>query len=162
MESLVEPLLPVLLFFGCAIVLAIGLLIVALALNPGRSNAVADIPYESGMDPVHEARRRLDVRFFLVAIAFLVFDVELLFLYPWAVALGKEKAAIATSCPELRANTPTVESFQAAAPAAHAASSPLPLHYAEGRWLFFGGLVFLVLLLVGFIYDWRKGVFQWR
>lgn len=44
------------------------------------------MPYESGMDPIHDARRRFDVRFHLVAIAFLVFDVELLFLYPWAVA----------------------------------------------------------------------------
>ena len=44
------------------------------------------MPYESGMDPIHDARRRFDVRFYLVAIAFLVFDVELLFLYPWAVA----------------------------------------------------------------------------
>ena len=44
------------------------------------------MPYESGMDPVHDTRRRFDVRFHLVAIAFLVFDVELLFLYPWAVA----------------------------------------------------------------------------
>ena len=44
------------------------------------------MPYESGMDPIHDTRRRFDVRFYLVAIAFLVFDVELLFLYPWAVA----------------------------------------------------------------------------
>ena len=44
------------------------------------------MPYESGMDPVHDTRRRFDVRFHLLAIAFLVFDVELLFLYPWAVA----------------------------------------------------------------------------
>jgi NADH-quinone oxidoreductase subunit A len=44
------------------------------------------MPYESGMDPIHDARKRFDVRFHLVAIAFLIFDVELLFLYPWAVA----------------------------------------------------------------------------
>ncbi len=44
------------------------------------------MPYESGMDPIHDARRRFDVRFHLVAIAFLIFDVELLFLYPWATA----------------------------------------------------------------------------
>ncbi len=44
------------------------------------------MPYESGMDPIHDTHRRFDVRFHMVAIAFLVFDVELLFLYPWAVA----------------------------------------------------------------------------
>ena len=44
------------------------------------------MPYESGMDPIHDTRRRFDVRFHLIAIAFLVFDVEVLFLYPWAVA----------------------------------------------------------------------------
>ena len=46
------------------------------------------MPYESGMDPIHDTRRRFDVRFYLLAIAFLVFDVELLFLYPWAVVAG--------------------------------------------------------------------------
>ena len=49
------------------------------------------MPYESGMDPIHDARRRFDVRFHLVAIAFLVFDVELLFLYPWAVAMRQRR-----------------------------------------------------------------------
>ena len=53
---------------------------------PRKHTAVKDMPYESGMDPIHDTRRRFDVRFHLVAIAFLVFDVELLFLYPWAVA----------------------------------------------------------------------------
>ena len=51
------------------------------------------MPYESGMDPIHDTRRRFDVRFYLLAIAFLVFDVELLFLYPWAVAMGEGREA---------------------------------------------------------------------
>ena len=55
-------------------------------LGPKRSGSVKRMPYESGMDPVHHTRRRFDVRFHVVAIAFLIFDVELLFLYPWAVA----------------------------------------------------------------------------
>jgi len=83
MESLV---LPVLLFLLCALLLAVGMLTVGSLLGPKRNSAVKEMPYESGMDPAHDARRRFDVRFHLVAIAFLVFDVEVLFLYPWAVA----------------------------------------------------------------------------
>lgn len=83
MESLV---LPILLFLLCALLLAVGMLAVGSLLGPRRNTAVKEMPYESGMDPAHDARRRFDVRFHLVAIAFLVFDVEVLFLYPWAVA----------------------------------------------------------------------------
>ena len=78
--------LPVFLFVVCTIGLAVGLLVVASLFNPGRPGRVTRMPYESGMDPIHDTRRRFDVRFHLLAIAFLVFDVELLFLYPWAVA----------------------------------------------------------------------------
>ncbi len=55
-------------------------------LGPKRTTAVKQMPYESGMDPIGDARQRFDVRYYLVAIVFLLFDVELLFLYPWAVA----------------------------------------------------------------------------
>ena len=83
--------LPIFLFLLCAVGLALGLLIVARVLNAGRPGAVQQMPYESGMDPIHDTRRRFDVRFHLLAIAFLIFDVELLFLFPWAVAWGGEK-----------------------------------------------------------------------
>ena len=83
MESLV---LPILLFLLCALLLTVGMLAAGSLLGPKRNSAVKEMPYESGMDPAHVARRRFDVRFHLVAIAFLVFDVEVLFLYPWAVA----------------------------------------------------------------------------
>ena len=65
---------------------AVGMLGVGYLFGPKRNTRVKEMPYESGMDPIHDARRRFDVRFYLVAIAFLIFDVELLFLYPWAVA----------------------------------------------------------------------------
>ena len=71
-------LLPVLLFFGCATLLAGGLLAAGSLLGPKRQAAVKQMPYESGMDPIHDTRRRFDVRFHVVAIAFLIFDVELL------------------------------------------------------------------------------------
>jgi NADH-quinone oxidoreductase subunit A len=54
--------------------------------GPRKRTTVKEMPYESGMDPVGDARQPYDVRFYLVAILFLVFDVELLFLYPWAVS----------------------------------------------------------------------------
>src|SRR6266496_6641372 len=79
-------LLPILLFVGASSALAVGMLLVGSLIGPRRQTAVKQMPYESGMDPVHDAHRRFDVRFNLVAVAFLVFDVELLFLYPWAVA----------------------------------------------------------------------------
>jgi NADH-quinone oxidoreductase subunit A len=58
--------------------------------GPKKRSAVKEMPYESGMDPVGDARQPFDVRFYLVAILFLVFDVELLFLYPWAVSAYSE------------------------------------------------------------------------
>ena len=64
------------------------------------------MPYESGMDPVHDTRRRFDVRFHLLAIAFLVFDVELVFLYPWAVAVRSSAPAAATIAPGQAAANP--------------------------------------------------------
>jgi len=80
---------PVFLFLGFLILFALGTLGASqllhwLGLKPYRATAVKLMPYESGMDPVGSARMQFDVKFYLIAILFLVFDVELLFLYPWA------------------------------------------------------------------------------
>ncbi len=136
-----DAILPVLLFVAIAAAISVGLVVVAEWIGPRRAGAVKSMPYESGMDPVHDTRRRFDVRFHLVAITFLVFDVELLFLYPWAVASR---------------HTP------AGAPA-----TGIDAAVAEGvvssRGLIFGAvMVFIALVVVGFAYDWRKGVFRWR
>jgi len=129
-----DALLPILLFAACAIALSLGLLLLGWAVGPKRQGAVKQMPYESGMDPIHDAHRRFDVRFHLVAIAFLLFDVELLFLYPWAVA-SRDPAG-------------------------------LPSLFGTGgfsRGLVFAEvLVFIGLLFLGWVYAWRKGVFQWR
>ncbi len=79
-------LLPVLLFVAVAAAISCAMIAAPRLLAPRKRTPVKEMPYESGMDPIHDTRRRFDVRFHLVAIAFLVFDVELLFLYPWAVA----------------------------------------------------------------------------
>jgi len=127
--------LPILIFLAASTGLGVVMLLVGRIFGPRRKSAVKEMPYESGMDPVHAAARRFDIRFHLVAIAFLVFDVELLFLYPWATAL-KSDAGV-----------------QAAVDAGTISS----------RGFVFGGiLVFVAMVVLGLIYDWRKGLFQWR
>jgi NADH-quinone oxidoreductase subunit A len=118
-------------------------------LAPRKRTAVKEMPYESGMDPIHDARRRFAVRFHLVAIAFLVFDVELLFLYPWAVAMRHAETADAQS--------------SATATAARGLDLAVANGWIANRGLIFAGaMVFFLLVVLGFIYDWRKGVFRWR
>ncbi len=130
-----DTILPVLLFVVIAAAVSATLLILPLVVSPRRKSAVKDMPYESGMDPTHDTRRRFDVRFHLVAVTFLIFDVELLFLYPWAVA-SRSPAGIDAAVAE---------------------------GMISGRGIAFGGgLVFILLIVVGFAYDWRKGVFRWR
>src|SRR5262245_57839298 len=80
--------LPILLFVLVAAGVSCAMVAAPRLIAPRKRTLVKEMPYESGMDPVHDTRRRFAVRFHLVAIAFLVFDVELLFLYPWAVAAG--------------------------------------------------------------------------
>src|SRR5687768_9244345 len=98
-------LLPILIFIGVSSALAVGMLLAGSLIGPARQGAVKEMPYESGMDPIHDTHRKFDICFNLVAIAFLVFDVELLFLYPWAVAsrdpLGIDAAVAAAKTQEL-------------------------------------------------------------
>jgi NADH-quinone oxidoreductase subunit A len=164
--------LPVFLFVACAIGLAVGLLLIASFFNPGRPGRVKQMPYESGMDPIHDTRRRFDVRFHLLAIAFLVFDVELLFLYPWAVAsrpaeqqeirdwglgIRKQEMAQSTKIPP-----PPIPNPQSSIPPRNI-DAAVAGGLVENRHLVFAGaMTFLALLTLGYVYDWRKGVFQWH
>src|SRR6185295_15638959 len=79
--------------------MAASMLILAHTIGPRKNTPVKDMPYESGMDPIGSARQQFDVKFYLIAIMFLVIDVELLFLYPWAVIAYGETPMLA---PELR------------------------------------------------------------
>jgi len=127
--------LPILIFAAFGGALACGLLVAGYTIGPKRRNPVKEMPYESGMDPFHDARRRFDIRFHVIAVAFLVFDVELLFLYPWAVA-SRNAAGI---------------------------DSAVSQGLLGSRGIVFGGVMFFIALVVlGFVYDWRKGVFRWR
>jgi NADH-quinone oxidoreductase subunit A len=77
--------LPVAIFLVGAIGFAVSNVVVAKMLGPSRHGAVKDMPYESGMNPIGSARKRFNVRFYLIAMVFLLFDIEVLFLIPWAV-----------------------------------------------------------------------------
>src|SRR5207248_138848 len=80
---------PVFLYLAAAVAVAGGALAAAHLIGPHKKTDVKLMPYESGMDPIGDARQRFDVKFYLIAILFLVFDVELLFLYPWAAAYSE-------------------------------------------------------------------------
>src|SRR5262245_38414275 len=119
---------PILIYLAILVGFCITVLIAAHTIGPRRDTPVKLMTYESGMDPIGDARQRFDIKYYLVAIMFLVFDVELLFLYPWGVVAYADGGYP----PELR------------------------------RVIFWSVLVFIALLLIAYVYDWRKGVFKWR
>lgn len=123
---------PVLLYVGVLLGFVITTLIMAHVIGPRKTTAVKDMPYESGMDPEGDARQHFDVKFYLVAVLFLIFDVELLFLYPWAVTAYAPVGVAPVLDPQLRGP------------------------------VFATMLVFLATLILAYVYAWRKGVFQWR
>jgi NADH-quinone oxidoreductase subunit A len=125
---------PIFIYLVILIGFAVSGLIFSHIVGPHHKSAVKDMPYESGMDPIGDARQHFDVKFYLVAIMFLVFDVEMLFLVPWAVIAYGEPGPSATAVLPMALKAP----------------------------VFWSVLVFLLLLLVAYIYDWRKGVFRWR
>jgi len=85
---------PILLFALVLLGFVVTNLIVAHTIGPRRKTPVKDMTYESGMDPIDDARQPFDVKFSLVAILFLIFDVELLFLFPWAVSAYASKGGV--------------------------------------------------------------------
>jgi NADH-quinone oxidoreductase subunit A len=116
--------LPVLIFLVVAALLAVVLFGLGAALGrlsaKSRNDPEKLSPYECGFDPFEDTRRKFDVRYYLVAIVFIVFDLEIAFLFPWAVMFSK-----------------------------------LPLF----AWVSMG--IFLAILVVGFVYDWKKGALDW-
>jgi NADH-quinone oxidoreductase subunit A len=91
--------LPIFIIIMMAIGFAVGNLIITQLLGPKRKGDIKGITYESGMNPVGTARKRFNVRFYMIAVVFLVFDVEIIFLYPWAatfanLAAGSDEALL--------------------------------------------------------------------
>ena len=83
---------PVFIYLAVVLLFAVGGLVATHLVGPRKGTAVKLMPYESGMDPIGSARMQFDIKYYLIAILFLVFDVELLFLYPWAVTAYAEGA----------------------------------------------------------------------
>ncbi len=119
--------LPLFLMILLALGLAMSLLLIANKIGPSQPNATKESPYESGQDPVGSARDRYSVKFYLVAMIFIVFDVELVFLYPWAVSFRTF--------------------LEAGGGAALASLSVIG--------------VFVAVLVVGLVYDVKKGGLDW-
>ncbi len=138
---------PIFLFILVAVLIAFFFLAITHILGPKKKTAVKQMPYESGMDPIGDARQRFDVRFYLVAIVFLLFDVELLFLYPWAVAQWSVDAPVAAAAVGPDATVPVV-----------VVGIPAEFRgWSSGRsWSSSS------ILAAAFAYAWRKGVFEWR
>ncbi len=123
---------PIFLFLAVIIAFCIAAMLAAHLVGPRKHTPVKDMIYESGMDPIGDARQRFDVKFYLIAILFLVFDVELLFLYPWAAShqnVGEGQTVL-----------------------------PGPIKGV----VFWEVLAFLVTVVVAYVYAWRRGVFRWR
>lgn len=115
-----ETYVPVLILLGISIVNAAGMLAASHVLNPRRSTPEKDMPYESGMVPLGDTRARFSVKFYMVAISFIIFDLESIFLIPWAV--------------EMR---------------------------ALGWEGFIAVSIFMAVLVVGLVYEWKKGGLDW-
>lgn len=114
-----------------------GMLVAAHVIGPKkRHGPVKDSPYESGVPVITDARRRFHVRFYIVAMLFMLFDVEVIFLWPWALLFHKSATTGATV---------EWESGQV---------------FGQG-FLLAGMGVFFALLLFGLIYEWKKGAFEW-
>ena len=152
---------PIFVFILLAIFgIASAMVVLSHFLGPRRFTSVKQMPYESGMDPIGDARQRFDVRYYLIAIAFLLFDVELLYLYPWAVAQWSHSGhPAAVAAPDLP--------LTAADHLAQAGSGPAPFGPVgippAFRDLVLGQvLVFVFVLVAAYAYAWRKGVFEWR
>jgi len=119
-SSYTELYFPILVQGLLAVVIAAALIIISYVFGKRVKNAVKDMPYESGIRPTGDARHRFSVKFYLVAMLFILFDIEAIFLYPWAVV------------------------------------------YRELKWFgFVEMLVFVVLILSGFFYIWKKGALEW-
>ena len=112
---------PVIAVFAVAFAVPLAPLLLGTLVRPRRSYREKLLPYESGNPPMGEPRYRFSVKFFIIAMLFVVFDVEVAFLYPWAVAFDD-----------------------------------------IGMLGFLEMMLFIYFLVIGFIYAWRKGAFEWR
>ncbi len=113
--------IPVLIFIVIGLGLGAVMIMLGAMLGPHRPDSEKQSPYECGFEAFEDSRMKFDVRYYLVAILFIIFDLEIAFLFPWAVVLDE-----------------------------------------IGMFGFLAMMVFLGVLVVGFIYEWRKGALEWE
>ena len=118
---MLEQYFPILLFIVVGLAVGVVPVILGSVLGPNRPDSEKLSPYECGFEAFEDARMRFDVRYYLVAILFILFDLEIAFLFPWAVVLNE-----------------------------------------IGVFGLVSMLVFLAILVVGFIYEWKKGALEWE
>ena len=116
MEPMLAEYFPILIFFAIAAVISVAIVGMSYAIAPQRPNENKLSPYECGFDAFSDSRSRFDVRFYLVTLLFIIFDLEVAFLFPWAAVLGD-----------------------------------------IGVFGFWSMMIFLGVLTIGFIYEWKKG-----
>ncbi|HEB79065.1 MAG TPA: NADH-quinone oxidoreductase subunit A [Rhodospirillales bacterium] len=121
MDAMLQEYLPILIFLGIAIVIAAVALGASYIIASQHPDAEKNSAYECGFEPFEDSRHKFDVRFYLVAILFIIFDLEVAFLFPWAVSLG-----------------------------------------TLGVFGFWSMMIFLGILTIGFIYEWRMGALEWE
>ncbi len=120
-ERLALDYLPVILFLGLGTIISLLFIIGSAVLAPSNPDIEKNSAYECGFNAFDDARMKFDVRFYLVAILFIIFDLEIAFLFPWAVSLG-----------------------------------------TIGVFGFWSMVIFLGVLTIGFIYEWRRGALEWQ
>ena len=120
MSELLQQYLPLVVFIGVALAIVLALLVMPFLVAYRQPDPEKLSAYECGFNAFDDARMKFDVRFYLVAILFIIFDLEVTFLFPWAVAFGR-----------------------------------------LGALGFWSMIVFLGILTVGFIYEWKKGALEW-
>jgi len=116
-----ENYVPILIFLVLGVLFGIVPLLANFVLGPHKPDAEKLSPYECGFEAFEDSRMKFDVRFYLVAILFIIFDLEIAFLFPWAVVLNE-----------------------------------------LGMFGFLAMVVFLLILVIGFIYEWKKGALEWE
>lgn len=121
MSNIFQQYLPIIIFLGIATALALVVVVIPFIVALRKPDAEKISPYECGFDPFSDSRGKFDIRFYLVAILFIIFDLEVAFLFPWAITLGK-----------------------------------------IGALGFWSMMVFLGVLTIGFIYEWKKGALEWE
>ena len=112
---------PIILFLIIALGISMAFIILNLILSPSNPDPEKLSVYECGFEPFEDSRMEFDVRFYLVAILFIIFDLEIAFLFPWAISLGQ-----------------------------------------IGLFGFVSMMIFLFILTIGFIYEWKKGALDWE